>query len=199
MPYLSPLKAVGLTCKAFAFHIKRELEKNYFSMFTVIVKFTYKPKFGSMEALDNQRRLKSENIVSIRILEDKREALQQVVAVTGEIQVPYLGLLKAEGLTCRELALQIKAGLEKEFFKVATVLVTKDEDVTPRLVKCFLQPPTVVLFGDGKADRYIRPPNRQRPDSEWPPRESWWAHFRRSSAKDPDCPQDSLGQQNNSC
>ncbi|MDZ4402114.1 polysaccharide biosynthesis/export family protein [Prosthecobacter sp.] len=103
-----------------------------------------------MEALDNAWQLKPENTISIRILEDKRDALQQRVAITGEIHVPYLGLIKAEGLTCRELALKIKAGLEKEFFKIATVLVTKDEDVIPKVVKCFLQPPTVVLFGKAK-------------------------------------------------
>lgn len=77
----------------------------------------------NMEEIDSLKPISKGHIVTIQILEDKRAALQQVVAVTGEIQAPYLGLLKAEGLTCREVANQIKVGLEKKFFKEATVLV----------------------------------------------------------------------------
>ncbi len=77
----------------------------------------------SMAETDNLKPIEKGHVITIQILEDKREALQQVVAVTGEIQAPYLGKLKAEGFTCREVANEIKAGLEKEFFKEATVLV----------------------------------------------------------------------------
>ena len=56
-----------------------------------------------MQELDNVQRLKPGYVVSIRILEDKRDAIHQIIAVTGEIQAPYLGLLKADGLTCRGL------------------------------------------------------------------------------------------------
>lgn len=76
-----------------------------------------------MDVLDNVKKIEIGDVITVRILEDRREALQQNVAVTGEIQAPYLGLLKADGLTCRELAHQIKTDLEKSFFKVATVIV----------------------------------------------------------------------------
>lgn len=143
------LSAIGLTCQGFAYKIKRELEKNYFTTFTVIVKLTAKPKNGSMEALDNMRRLKANDAISIRIKEDKREALLQTVAVTGEIQCPYIGLMKAKGLTCQEVAYQCKAELEKNFFKTATVLVALTDRFPDELVHatrcCF--PEFVVAYG----------------------------------------------------
>lgn len=99
----------------------------------------------SMDELDNSQKLKPDNIVSIRFLEDKRGAMQQIVAVTGEIQVPYIGLVNVNGLTCRELAFKIKPELaklekgylvdfgvspavDKSFFRNATVLVTLDAE-----------------------------------------------------------------------
>lgn len=97
----------------------------------------------SMDELDNSQKLKPAYVISIRILEDKRDALQQRVSLTGEIQAPYIGLIKAEGLTCQELAFKIKRELKKlekgylvnftinppveeNFFADATVLVTLD-------------------------------------------------------------------------
>jgi hypothetical protein len=71
----------------------------------------------SMDALDNVTKLKPGWCISLRIIEDKREELQQTIAATREVQVPYLGLTKAAGMTCRELAFQIKADLEKTFLK----------------------------------------------------------------------------------
>lgn len=80
----------------------------------------------SMEDLDKVKPIKPGYLVAIQILEDKRGALQQIVTITGDVQAPYLGSTKANELTCRELADQIKAGLEKSFFKEATVLVSSD-------------------------------------------------------------------------
>lgn len=80
----------------------------------------------SMDVLDNNRPISAGDTISIRILEDRREALQQVVAVTGEVQAPYVGLVQAKGKTCRELAYTIKKELEKNFFKNATVVIAID-------------------------------------------------------------------------
>ena len=118
----------------------------------------------SMDELDNSEKLKPDNIISIRFIENKRSAAQQIVAVTGEIQVPYIGLIKAEGLTCRELAFKIKPELaklekgylvdfrvtpevDKSFFKNATVLVTLDAE--GEHITRFRDPdlPFVVAFG----------------------------------------------------
>lgn len=80
----------------------------------------------SMDVLDNNRPISSGDTISIKIIEDRREALQQVVAVTGEVQAPYVGLVHAQGKTCRDLAYTIKRELEKNFFKNATVVVAID-------------------------------------------------------------------------
>lgn len=82
---------------------------------------------SSMDVLDNNRPISSGDTISIRILEDRREPLQQVVAVTGEVNAPYVGLVTAKGKTCRELAFSIKRELEKNFFKVATVVIAIDK------------------------------------------------------------------------
>lgn len=81
----------------------------------------------SMDVLDNNRPISAGDTISIRILEDRREALQQVVAVTGEVQAPYVGLVQAKGKTCRDLAYTIKRELEKNFFKNATVVIAIDK------------------------------------------------------------------------
>ncbi len=118
----------------------------------------------SMDELDNSQKLKPGNVISIRFLEDKRDASQGVVATTGEAYSPYIGLIKAEGLTCRELAFKIKPELaklekgylvdfrvvtvvDKSFFREATVLVTLDA-VGEVLTRCaYPEPPFVVAFG----------------------------------------------------
>lgn len=81
----------------------------------------------SMDVLDSSRAIQPGYIVSIRILEDRKEAVQQKVAVTGEVQVPYIGLVRAAGRTCKELAYTIKRDLEKSFFISATVVIAIDQ------------------------------------------------------------------------
>ncbi|MFO1486652.1 MAG: polysaccharide biosynthesis/export family protein [Verrucomicrobiaceae bacterium] len=81
----------------------------------------------SMDVLDNNRPISVGDTISIRILEDRQQPLQQIVAVTGEVQAPYVGLVGARGKTCRELAYTIKRELEKNFFKSATVVIAIDK------------------------------------------------------------------------
>ncbi|WP_395739141.1 polysaccharide biosynthesis/export family protein [Prosthecobacter sp.] len=82
---------------------------------------------SSMDNLDNNQPISSGDTISIRVLEDRRDAVQQRVAVTGEVQAPYVGLVSARGKTCRDLAFTIKKELEKNFFQHATVLVAIDQ------------------------------------------------------------------------
>jgi len=81
----------------------------------------------SMDVLDNNRPISVGDTISIKIIEDRREALQQQVAVTGEVQAPYVGLINAKGKTCRDLAYNIKNELEKNFFTKATVVIAIDK------------------------------------------------------------------------
>ena len=119
-----------------------------------------------MQELDNVQRLKPGYVVSIQILEDKREALELRVAPTGEMQVPYLGLIKAEGLTCRELSNQIKTELEKTFFKSATVLITSNfSQIEPEIFcsfPCYPDIRTVAIAGNvSKKGKHTLPNDKE--------------------------------------
>jgi protein involved in polysaccharide export with SLBB domain len=102
-------------------------------------------------------------IVSLQIREDGREAVQQRVAVTGEIQVPYLGLMKAAGKTCAELAEEVRKQLEQSHFPKATVfLKIDDKTITPK-GKTFCCPnlPTITIFGNVvRSGKYDLPTNK---------------------------------------
>ena len=80
-----------------------------------------------MQLLDNQKRLIPGDAAGIKIVEDKRAALNLRVSRTGGINFPYVGLMKVTGLTCRDVAFRCKAALEKNFFRTATVLVVMDK------------------------------------------------------------------------
>lgn len=79
-----------------------------------------------MDRLDDRQPIDAGYTISIRVLEDRKDAVQQKVAQTGEVQVPYVGLVRAAGKTCRQLALDVKRELEKSFFITATVLISID-------------------------------------------------------------------------
>jgi protein involved in polysaccharide export with SLBB domain len=48
------------------------------------------------------------------------------VADSGELDVPYLGRLSAADKTCKQLAAEIKAQLEKEYYYRASVVLALD-------------------------------------------------------------------------
>lgn len=102
----------------------------------------------SMDVLDRTRPISPGDTISIRIQEDRRDALQQVVAVTGEVNAPYVGLIRASGKTCYELGHNIKRELEKNFFKNATVLVAIDQ-INPldRVKEAEVQLEFYMMFG----------------------------------------------------
>jgi protein involved in polysaccharide export with SLBB domain len=82
---------------------------------------------NSMDVLDNVRAIRPGDVISLRIIEDRKEPRQVTVGVTGEIQAPYVGLVKAAGRTSRSLADSIKVELERSYFKKATVIVAIDQ------------------------------------------------------------------------
>lgn len=114
-----------------------------------------------MDVLDNNQPIASGDLISIRVLEDRKEALQMQVAVTGEVQVPYVGLVTAKGKTCRELAFGIKKELEKNFFQHATVVIAIDKinnDDAMRMREVDLE--FYVMFGIvAKQGKYDLPSN----------------------------------------
>jgi polysaccharide export outer membrane protein len=84
------------------------------------------PKPSVMDTLDDKHRLAVGDRVSFRILEDEEEPRPLIVTDSGEIEVPYIGRFMATEKTCKELALALKAELEKEYYYQATVMVGLD-------------------------------------------------------------------------
>jgi len=86
----------------------------------------------SMEALDDKHRLAVGDKLSFRIVEDQQdpklssEPKPLVVADLGEIEVPYIGRFPAENKSCKQLANEIKAALEKDYYYEATVIIAVD-------------------------------------------------------------------------
>lgn len=80
-----------------------------------------------MSVLDDRKRLGSNDYVSFRVVED-RDNESQVLRIndSGELEVPYIGLVPAQGRTCKDLAYAIKAALEKEYYYHATVILAVD-------------------------------------------------------------------------
>lgn len=82
---------------------------------------------NSMNVLDDKKRLGSNDYVSFRVVEDRDEESQHLrVNDNGELEVPYIGLVPAQGRTCRDLAYTIKSALEKEYYYHATVILAVD-------------------------------------------------------------------------
>jgi polysaccharide biosynthesis/export protein len=80
-----------------------------------------------MSALDEKKKLGSNDYVSFRVVEDRDNESQRLrVSDNGELEVPYIGPIPAEGKTCKELAYNIKAALEREYYYHATVILALD-------------------------------------------------------------------------
>lgn len=82
---------------------------------------------NSMSVLDDKKRLGSNDYVSFRVVEDRDDESQHLrVNDNGELEVPYIGLVPAQGRTCKDLAYSIKNALEKEYYYHATVILAVD-------------------------------------------------------------------------
>jgi protein involved in polysaccharide export with SLBB domain len=79
-----------------------------------------------MAALDDKVALEAGDTVSIRVIEDRDQAVSRVVTDTGEVDVPYVGRIKVEGKTCHQVAVEVKRLLEVDYYKRATVIVGLD-------------------------------------------------------------------------
>lgn len=82
---------------------------------------------NSMSALDDKKKLGPSDYVSFRVVEDRDNESQHLrVTDNGELEVPYIGMVPAEGKTCKELANNIKSALEREYYYHATVILAVD-------------------------------------------------------------------------
>lgn len=81
---------------------------------------------NAMAALDEKHILAIGDRLSFRIVEDEEDPRALLVTDSGELEVPYLGRFAAAGKTCKELAVALKAELEKEYYYRATVIIAVD-------------------------------------------------------------------------
>jgi polysaccharide export outer membrane protein len=85
-----------------------------------------------MDTLDDKHRLAIGDKLSFRILEDlddPKEPLEPkplFVTDSGDIEIPYIGRVPAESKTCKQLAYELEAALEKEYYYQATVILAVD-------------------------------------------------------------------------
>lgn len=80
----------------------------------------------SMEVLDDNRALSIGDAVNIRIVEDGDPPVTLQIKDSGDLEVPYVGRVRAAGLTPRGLAYAIKAELERDYYHNASVIVGLD-------------------------------------------------------------------------
>ena len=78
---------------------------------------------------DDIYKLRVGDKVSFQILEDQIWDPQNApkfldVQDSGEIEVPYVGRMMAVGKTCKQFAGEIKTALEKDYYKLATVVIS---------------------------------------------------------------------------
>ena len=75
---------------------------------------------------DDKYKLRVGDKVSLQILEDRDAPRSLLVADSGEVDVPYVGRVAATDKTCKQLAAELKAQLEKEYYIRATVILALD-------------------------------------------------------------------------
>jgi polysaccharide export outer membrane protein len=80
----------------------------------------------SMAALDEKYRLAIADRLSYRIVEDEEDPKPLSVTDSGDLEFPYIGRFPAVGKTCKDLASELKAELEKEYYYQATVIIAVD-------------------------------------------------------------------------
>jgi polysaccharide biosynthesis/export protein len=91
---------------------------------------------------DDTYKLRVGDTISFQISEDQiwnpQSAPQSLVVMdSGEMDVPYIGRVEAVGKTCKQLAAKIKAALEKNYYKQATVILSLNV-ATPILGRVYI-------------------------------------------------------------
>lgn len=80
----------------------------------------------ALAPLDDKRKLAIGDRLSFRIVEDEDDPKPLIVTDSGELEVPYIGRVPAVDKTCKQLAAEIKALLEKDYYYEATVTLAVD-------------------------------------------------------------------------
>jgi len=75
---------------------------------------------------DDKYKLRAGDRVAFQILEDRDAPKSLVVADSGELDIPYIGRVAAVDKTSKQLAAELKARLEQEYYYRATVVIALD-------------------------------------------------------------------------
>ena len=87
-----------------------------------------------MAGLDDTKKLGAGDKISYKVLEDLDMTQDLTVGDSGELNVPYFRLVQAGKKTCKQLALEIKALLEKGDYRRATVIIGLEETNKKRIL-----------------------------------------------------------------
>ena len=75
---------------------------------------------------DDKYKLRAGDKISLQIIEDRDQPKSLLVADSGELDAPYIGRIAAADKTCKQLAAELKALLEKEYYYRATIIIALD-------------------------------------------------------------------------
>lgn len=81
-----------------------------------------------MTLLDDDWELKNGDRLVYQVLEEREEPLLLSINGNGDLLVPLVGNIPAAGRTSKELAYEVKAMLEKDFFHRATVVISQRQE-----------------------------------------------------------------------
>jgi polysaccharide export outer membrane protein len=87
---------------------------------------------NGIKALDDKYKLVIGDRVSFRIVEDEGDPRPLQVTDSGDLEVPYIGRVPAVGKTCKQLAAEIKTGLDEKYYYNSTVVLAVDVMNKPR-------------------------------------------------------------------
>jgi polysaccharide biosynthesis/export protein len=156
-----------------------------------------------IDVLDDKIKLNTGMIISFRVKEDKSPAVSLMVSDTGDIELPEtLGRVRAAGRTCKELARDLKAFLEKDYYQTATLVIAVQsinaanqeeiliqgqvgrpgpirippgQEATFTLSKAIFAAGGLNLYAKSTAIEVIRPAN---PDKGQPKEQKWVINFK---------------------
>jgi protein involved in polysaccharide export with SLBB domain len=94
-------------------------------------------KGASIPTLDDRQSLSPGDRVTYRVIEDQDDPRSITITDSGDLEVPYYGLVHAAGKTGRQLAAEIKGLLEKNLYYKATVIVALEWTDKKRVVGKF--------------------------------------------------------------
>jgi protein involved in polysaccharide export with SLBB domain len=75
---------------------------------------------------DDKYKLRVGDKIAFQINEDREPARLLMVADSGEVDVPYIGRVKAVEKTCKQLIADCRTELEKDYYYKATVIIALD-------------------------------------------------------------------------